>query len=69
MSDIKRVVHYIKNPYDYVEVGEGAELFGVVDHPNIRKSWVWTSRVLRLDEDGSFETLNTIYKPVEMIVG
>ena len=34
-----------------------------LDHPVWGEEYVRTSRILKLNEDGSFETLNTLYVP------
>lgn len=35
-----------------------------LDHPLLGQTSVITSAVLKHNEDGSFETMNTIYKPL-----
>lgn len=41
---------------------EFASVFGV-DHPRLGRGWVRTSSIVKKNEDGSFETLNTLYVP------
>ena len=36
-----------------------------LDHPRLGEQDIRTSAVMKKNEDGSFETLNTIYVPVE----
>jgi hypothetical protein len=62
---MKRVVHYKRETLVYCEVGQSA-FCQVIDHPmlgNNEERGVQTSTVIRLLEDGGFETLNTVYKP------
>lgn len=35
-----------------------------LNHPRLGRQWVRTSAIVKKFEDGSFETRNTIYKPV-----
>lgn len=63
----KPVVHFIGKPlFETWELEAGpievAHVHGL-DHPRIGKGPIRTSRVLRKFADGSFETLNTNYKP------
>lgn len=61
---IKPVVHYIGEAIFY-EVDEGVEharVYGL-NHPVLGKDDIRTSVVLKKFSDGSFETLNTIYRP------
>lgn len=46
----------------YVEVG-GRAYVRALNHPRLGMCDAHTSLVLAVFEDGSFETLNTIYKP------
>lgn len=41
---------------------EKAKVFGL-DHPIIGKDLIYTSIVVKKNDDGSFETLNTLYVP------
>jgi hypothetical protein len=69
-------VDFYKYPYtsdDYSkyadELGEItiAVVYGVLDHPKLGyQRSVRTSIVVKTNDDGSFETLNTIYKPLSL---
>lgn len=65
---MKKVVHYIVSPDNFI--AEGVSAFVVpVDHPdtyNVSNNCpVCTSKVLSFDiQTGEFETLNTLYKPI-----
>lgn len=66
MSGEKPVVHYVPGESDRISVGSGAHVFPT-DHPSpfvSNTQQVWTSKVIRKEDDGTFETQNTIYKPV-----
>lgn len=62
----KPVVYFVGNPRFDTEMYPGHEVAHVstIDH----YVWGWdrvrTSSVLNKFEDGSFETLNTVYKPL-----
>ena len=57
----KPVVFY--GSYALVDVEHRAILFDVKKHPRLGDcDWVTTSKVLSVSEDGTIETLNTIYK-------
>jgi hypothetical protein len=69
-------VEFLKYPIDldyYSELKEYADelgnvtvarVYGVVDHPKLGyQHSLRTSIVVKINDDGSFETLNTIYKP------
>lgn len=68
----KPVVHYTPNPKQYIPVHPGGSaLVWPVDHTNhvpgqrvSNSTWCTTSEVVRVGDNGEFETLNTIYKPV-----
>lgn len=63
----KPVVHFIGSPSFYqgfVDGKEHAEVLGV-DHPYLGRDIIRTSAVLKKFDDGSFETLNTLYVPGE----
>lgn len=49
-------------------VGERAQIFIVDPHPVLGEiaapKWVNTSKVVKVEENGDFETLNTLYKKV-----
>lgn len=64
----KPVVQFIKGTNEGIAVGMRGWC-ETVDHPNLGATDVHTSRVEKINEDGSFETLNTIYKPVEQLNG
>jgi hypothetical protein len=67
--EIKPVVHFQGNVDFYqvplIDTGETCEVayLFALDHPRLGCRPVRTSRVLKMNDDGSFETLNTIYKP------
>ena len=50
---------------DFFEWPTGDKVASVyaLDHPRLGRGTVRTSAVLKINEDGSFETLNTIYTP------
>lgn len=60
----KRIVHF--HSKTFVEVGQRAVVIPI-DHPdtyNVDNGRnVYTSTVQRINEDGSFETLNSVYIP------
>ena len=65
---IKPVVHYTGKARFYeVEADDGfaeyARVHGL-DHPILGKDNIRTSLVVKKFSDGSFETLNTIYRPL-----
>ncbi len=59
----KKIVHYDLSKGS--QIGEGQPAFVYpTDHPGVsNKKMVQTSRVIKVNEDGSFETLNTIFIP------
>lgn len=59
----KPVVNYRKSEYDFISVGRSAWVYAL-NHPRLGELEVRTSTVQSISEDGTFETLNTIYKPV-----
>lgn len=66
---MKPTVHYNNAVFSSIALGQGA-LVLPIDHRNHIKgqdvsntTHVLTSRVLKIFPDGSFETLNTFYKP------
>lgn len=66
-GDEKKVVRFAGEPhFETWELESGpvevAHVYGL-DHPRLGKGHIRTSRVLHKFDDGSFETLNTIYKP------
>jgi len=65
---IKPVVHFIGDAKFYeVDAGDGiveyARVYGI-DHPILGRDNIRTSLVVQKFSDGSFETLNTLYKPL-----
>jgi hypothetical protein len=69
---VKPVVHYRPDYYQFIpkEPGQRAMVYPV-DHPNhlpvhcvSNEKMCFTSTVIRVGENGEFETLNTIYRPV-----
>lgn len=65
----KVIVHYNNAVFSRIALGQGA-LVLPIDHRNHIKGQrvcntihILTSRVLKIFPDGSFETLNTFYKP------
>jgi hypothetical protein len=68
---MKPVVHFRNKatfiPVHIFDTGEDSEvaLVYAIDHPRLGKTDVRTSRIVQKFDDGSFETLNTIYKPAE----
>lgn len=68
---IKPVVHFIGDvsfhSYDDEDgTFTSAVVFGI-DHPKLPRGIIRTSDVIKKYPDGSFETLNTFYKPVDEI--
>lgn len=63
---IKPVVHFIGEARFDTEMFPGSEVAHVygVDHPILGRDNIRTSEVLRKFSDGSFETRNTIYRPL-----
>ena len=59
----KPIVHFRGNA-NFITVGDKsiANIYAL-DHPKLPRGEVWTSIILNKNEDGSFETLNTLYKP------
>lgn len=68
---MKQVVHFVRNPDDYVVLGSSAYIRTTADHPgsldgrieNMRTDYIYsitTSKVVSVDEHG-FETNNTMY--------
>ena len=66
---MKKVVHFLGEaqfvPVEIIETGEQCEVARVwaLDHPRLGKGDVRTSRIVQKFDDGSFETLNTMYRP------
>ena len=63
----KPIVHfYGQAHFDTFEHEGGAVTIAnvyAINHPRLGNEYVRTSRVIARHEDGSFETLNTIYVP------
>jgi hypothetical protein len=65
----KRVVHYLPDEVTQIFIGMGA-LVKPVDHESdlvSNKKYVLTSVVIKCDDDGSFETLNSLYVPIRQV--
>lgn len=63
----KPVVHFAPSKYDVIVSGMSAYVLPV-DHPSdhvSNEATVRTSTVVVVHEDGSFETKNTLYKPLK----
>jgi hypothetical protein len=66
---IKPVVHFIGDAKFYeVDAADGsveyARVYGI-DHPILGRDNIRTSLVVQKFSDGSFETLNTLYRPLK----
>ena len=63
---IKPVVHFIKGTEMFYEAGDDMKVarLRAVDHPIWGADIVRTSVIVKEHDDGGFETLNTIYKPL-----
>lgn len=66
--DAKPVVDFRPDHYDYIKVGQRAQIYAL-NHPRLGEMYVDTSIVLRINEDGSFETQNTNYRPLQQLNG
>lgn len=68
---MKPVVHFLGQvefqPAYNVDTGDDTEVAHVyaVDHPRLGKGVIRTSRIVKKFSDGSFETLNTVYRPAK----
>lgn len=51
--------------YEYNGVEATIAMVYTINHPRLGREYVRTSRVIQRREDGSFETLNSIYVPEE----
>jgi hypothetical protein len=64
----KKTVHYYPHKYDNIFPDTSAFVVCVVDHPDVQRVSntmpVNTSKVLFIRGDGYFETVNTIYVPI-----
>jgi hypothetical protein len=63
---IKPAVHFIKGTESFYEAGPDMKVarLRAIDHPTLGAGIVRTSLIVKEHDDGSFETLNTIYKPL-----
>lgn len=64
---MKPIVKYHRT-WGRLEVGESALVAGLTGHPRqesgeLDGDFVETSRIVRVGENGEFETLNTVYQP------
>ncbi len=66
---MKPVVHYIGdvmfNTFEHEGKTYEVAYCRAVGHPKLGNQKVRTSSVIKKEEDGTFETLNTIYKPLK----
>ncbi len=67
-SQIKPVVHYIIKADTYIEEGKRAWVYAL-DHPRLGQMQVDTSPVIKINENGEFETLNTVYRVSQQLNG
>jgi len=56
---------FFVHTYDNDEEVEMAFVYAV-DHPRLGSANIRTSMIINLNDDGSFETLNTIYVPIHL---
>ena len=62
----KAIAIYDAHPHDFIKVGYRATVFCLShERQELCNRPVHTSLVQRVSDDGVFETMNTIYKPVE----
>lgn len=66
----KPVVHYTPHMEQQIFLNKAALIYGVPDHYNqsrvhFASPYVITSMVVRIGMAGEFETMNTVYKPIE----
>lgn len=67
MPKRKPVVNYRPNEYQHIVVGRPATVWPE-NHPSYLVTngrMCYTTVVERLDADGEFETMNTIYRPIK----
>lgn len=64
LDDPDQIEEYRK----FLDKGNGYEVAKVycINHPILGKDFVRTSIVLKKHKDGSFETMNTLYVPVQL---
>lgn len=70
---MKKIVKCIINDALPIRIGRSAYVM-TIDHPNLcnavdGSSIAITSNVIAINEDGSFETHNSIYRPVQQLNG
>jgi hypothetical protein len=68
----KPVVHFLNEAtFEDNWMGTGCKVAHcvVIDHPRLGQSDVRTSAVIKINEDGSFETRNSIYQPIQQLNG
>lgn len=69
-STTKPTVKYVRDSLEF-HVYEGKTIYAkvmTVDHPHLGSAEVATSTVIKQNDDGSFETRNTIYVPTDEII-
>jgi len=61
---MKKTIQYDKTQGSFIMEGRNATVWAI-NHPNsyYEQGWVLTTPVVSVAEDGSFETLNTLYVP------
>lgn len=62
---MKPIVNFIQHKNNIIVVGVSA-LVEAINHPRLGAELVRTSAVLSINDNGSFETRNSIYVPVEL---
>lgn len=74
---MKKVVRFVRpEPLLMFPIVEGRSAYiNTIDHPDLSNeplesnNVTITSQVVKVNEDGSFETLNTLYRPVQQVNG
>ena len=61
---MKPTVHFIRESFMPTTYHNSASVIAL-DHPRLGYGRIISSSVVEMREDGSFETLNTFYVPVE----
>lgn len=62
---MKPVVTYEESTFKLHEFHGGTyAIVYAYDHPRLGQEWIRTSLIVRDLDDGGFETMNTIYKPI-----
>ena len=59
----KPVVKYDERRASHIALDERASVYAL-NHPRFGRQRISTSMVILINEDDSFETLNTIYQPI-----